>query len=148
ERIRVAQARRATANSLARLGQTTRNPELVPILKRIGRLRAKGALPGLVSRLSMEANRLSKEADRLGRFHSTEILPPAESERQIDKLVAKQLAPQFPGLTGRMVRSVGTDKSLEPFLPQPLWVPSEWERECARQFCIIRRARGLLTPEY
>src|SRR5262245_3795979 len=57
ERIRVAQARRATANSLARLGQTTRNPKLGPILKRIGRLQAKGALPGLVSRLSMEVSR-------------------------------------------------------------------------------------------
>src|SRR5262249_56862855 len=73
ERIRVAQARRATANSLARLGQTTRNPKLVPILNRIGRLRDKGGvLSWQINRRSLEANRLSKEADSIGRFHSTE----------------------------------------------------------------------------
>src|SRR5262249_46329888 len=78
ERIRVAQARRATANSLARTGRTTLNPVLTPLLKRIRRLRAKGGNSDLrwqINRHSMEANRLSKEADRFGRFHRTEILP-------------------------------------------------------------------------
>src|SRR5262249_10935089 len=52
------------------------------------------------------------------------------------------------GLTERIVRSIRTDKQYEPFLGPPLWIPSEWEREWARQFSITRRARGLLTPEF
>src|SRR5262249_28827920 len=151
QRLRVAFVGRDIENSLAREGPTTRNPALTPLLKRIRRLRAKGGNGDLrwqINRHSMEANRLSTKADRLGRFHSTEILKPTDSEPEINKLVVEdsRLADLVAlGLTERMVRSIRTDKSLEPFLAQPVWVPSEWEQECARQFSIIRHARGLLT---
>jgi len=146
ERIRAAQAIRKIENSLAREGETTGNPAaLKPILNRIGRLHDKGGvLPFQINRHSLEAGRLSTEADRLGRFHSTEILKPTESEPEINKLAAKQLAPQFPGLTDRMVRSIRGDERLEEFLPQPAWVLPEWEKKAALRF----RAGKLLTPEY
>jgi hypothetical protein len=124
-----------TANGLARQGPTTKHPGLEPVLKQIGRARDKGALPLLA--------RLSRQADGLGRYHSTPYLPPAESKPAIDKIVAAEV-----GLSERLVRSVRTDRLLKPFEPQPLWAPRAWEQQIAQQSWASRRARALLTPEH
>jgi len=125
-----------TANSLARPGQTNKRPGLDPVLKQIARAKKRG-LP------EWRIMALSREADRIGRFHSTPILAPAETKPQIDKIVAKEF-----GLTERTVRTIRSDKRFIELVPQPLWIPQVWEQEIADRASVRRRARALMTPEY
>jgi hypothetical protein len=136
QRLEVALRWGETANRLAVHGRSTQRPELAPILKQIGRLRAKGALPWRIAELS-------RKADKIGRHSQTPILPPDETKPAIDKMVANDL-----GLTERMVRKIRSDKRLIPFMPPPLWVPRDWERADAQRAWVKRRARALLTPEH
>src|SRR5262245_16480038 len=91
----------------ARPGQSTQRPELAPILKQIGRLRAKNALPWRIAELS-------RKADQIGRFSSTEILAPDVNLPAIDKAVADEL-----NLTERMVRRIRSDPRMRPFMGIP-----------------------------
>jgi hypothetical protein len=122
-------------DGLARRGRSTRHPKLTPILKQIGRERAKNALPWRIEELS-------RKADRVGRFHSVPILPPDVKLPEVDRLVAKET-----GLTERMVRKVRSDKRITNLVGLPVWVLRDWEANAARSAWAMQQARRLLTPE-
>jgi hypothetical protein len=120
---------------LARRGRSTRRPELAPILKQIGRQRAKNALPWRIAELS-------RKADQVGRYHSTPVLPPDEPKPAIDRMVAQEF-----GITERMVRKLRSDPKLQPFIGPEPWVPRVWEVAEAKRASLRRQAAHLLTPE-
>ena len=124
-----------TFNAQARYGRSSQRPELRPVLKQIGRLQAKNALPWQIARLS-------KKADLIGRFSSTEILPPDDLLPDIDKTVADKL-----GLTERMVRRIRSDPRMRPFMGTPPWTVRAFEREGFEQAELGRLSCALLTPE-
>jgi hypothetical protein len=135
QRLEIAIRWREIHDGLARRGRSTRHPKLTPILKQIGRERAKNALPWRIEELS-------RKADRVGRFHSVPILPPDVKLPEVDRLVAKET-----GLTERMVRKVRSDKRITNLVGLPVWVLRDWEANAARSAWAMQQARRLLTPE-
>src|SRR5262249_27521878 len=84
----------------------------------------------------------SRKADQIGRFSSTEILPPDDALPDIDKAVADEL-----NLTERMVRRVRSDPRMRPFMGTPPWTVRAFEREGFERVELNRLVNALLTPE-
>jgi hypothetical protein len=133
--IRIAARRDEIVRRLVRRGQSTRPREIAPILKQIGRLRAKNAPPWRIEELS-------RKGDRIGRYHSIPILRPDEPEPEIDRMTAKEF-----GVTERMVRTIRSDRRIIELLGPPIWEPRAWEVEERRRYVARKRAEVLMTPE-
>src|SRR5262249_50608767 len=70
QRLTIAIRWREMHDSRARL-RSTQDPRVQPLLKRIGRMRARNAAPWKI-------DRLSRQLDTIGRYGSVLVSPPAE----------------------------------------------------------------------
>jgi hypothetical protein len=121
-------------------GSSTQDPALKPLLRRIRRRVADGNI--------FAAARLSAEADKLGRFNSTPILPPAEPLPEIDARVARDYHRQTGiEISPRMARTVRSDERLWDLVGRPDWMPREWLVKEAKQIWLRQQAMALVTPE-
>jgi hypothetical protein len=127
------------ASSLARRGQSSRDPGLNPLLRQIKRAhkRGNGAL----------AQRLSAQADARGRFHQRPILRPVETEAIIDKMVAEEFERQTgKRISERSVRRIRDDDRLTALVGKPIFEPPDWLVRETQQIWLRRRAAHHLSP--
>lgn len=112
--------------------------------RKIARLRAGANAPyGAASGAPYhEIARLSREMDKLGRFHRVLLYKPATPKPVIDRKIAKRF-----GITERMVRKIRDDRSMDPFRSQPPWEVRGWERAALQDLAARQLARKLMTPE-
>jgi hypothetical protein len=146
EQVKVGIRLREVYDGFARFGRSTQHPKLPSLVKRIRQMLADDE--------AWRAARLSREADDLGRFHSTPILKPAENLPVAYRVVAEEF-----GIKPRMVRSVHEDKRIVELVGLPAWELKKETREWLeggaqrawvhqRRAWVRRRASQLLTPEY
>jgi hypothetical protein len=127
------------AGALARRGESSRNPELRPLLRHIRRALQRGE--GLLAR------RLSAQADAIGRYSQTSILKPAEAMPVIDRAVAEEFARRTgKSISERTVRWIRADKRLAALVGKPVFEPPDWLVEQTKQIWLRQRASQYLTP--
>jgi hypothetical protein len=127
-------------NSLVRRGRATRDPVLRTLIKQIGRARERGNI--------LQEARLSRKADRVGRFNSTPILKPADLDPALDRMAIEEFEREKgKRISERTARRIREDEPLVALVGKPVYEVPDWLVVETRRIWLRRRASGYLTPE-